>query len=191
MSVSVETLTWTWTRTSTRTRNYKIYHSTVIIIEKQVKYMSIIDTYFKKFDKPGREKFKQLCTELGFEYGEPKRKDLMYDCHFTYKGKKYIVEIKDRDPKIEKYDSYIIEKEQLDCILHWKHKLEADGCYFINFFGDKAYIFNLMDPRCLQNPSSQWMSLMTAIDRKKKVKKEIYLLDKNIALTYTLKSEPK
>jgi hypothetical protein len=153
--------------------------------------MSLIDTYFKKFDKPGREKFKQLCAELGFEYGEPNRKDLMYDCNFTYKGKKYIVEIKDRDPKIEKYDSYIIEKEQFDSILHWKEKLDADGCYFVNFFGDKAYIFNLSDPRCKQSPRSQWMNLMTAIDRKKKVKKDVYLLDKNIALTYTLKSEPK
>lgn len=153
--------------------------------------MSLIDREIKKLDKPGRKKFMQLCDELGFEYGEPKRKDLMYDCHFTYKGKKYIVEIKDRSPKVEQYDSYIIEKEQYDAIIAWRDKLDADGCYYVNFFGDKAYIFNLSDPRSTEHLEEQWMSWVTAIDPKKKTKKEVYKIDKSIARVYVLGTKKK
>lgn len=135
----------------------------------------------KELDKPGRDKFKALCSKLGYIYFEPENEKLAYDCGFEYKGKKYIVELKDRSPMYECYDELILEKDKAERLIKWKHRLEANRAYYVNFFGDNIYIFNI-DEKVLEKPSkTMWMNAVTAESRTNKVKKEVYLLDKKEA----------
>lgn len=140
----------------------------------------------KTLDKPGREKFIQLCKKLGLQYGEPTNEKLAYDCYIIYKGKKYIIELKDRDPKCEHYDDYILEKDKYERVLAWKERLGAAGAYYCNWFGNRAYLFNLEDNRIIEKPSKQWMNAVTAKSRTEKISKDIYLIDKSIAAVYDL-----
>lgn len=135
----------------------------------------------KALDKPGREKFKKLCAKMGYSYFEPDNEKLAYDCGFTWKGKKYIVELKDRSPMYECYDELILEKDKAERLIKWKQRLEAHRAYYVNFFGDNVYIFNI-DEKVLEKPSKMmWMNAVTAESRTNKVKKEVYLLDKKEA----------
>lgn len=140
----------------------------------------------KIMDKPGRDKFIQLCKQLNLQYGEPENEKLAYDCFITYKGKKYIIELKDRDPKCEHYEDYILEKDKYERVMAWKERLGAAGAYYCNWFGDKAYLFNLEDKRITEHPSKQFMNAITAKSRTEKISKDIYLIDKKIAQTYDL-----
>ena len=140
----------------------------------------------KALDKPGRDKFIQLCNQLHLEYGEPANEKLAYDCYITYKGKKYIIELKDRDPKCEQYDEYILEKDKYERVMAWKERLGDAGAYYCNWFGNKAYLFNLEDIRVTSKPTKQRMNAVTAKSRSEKIAKDIYLVDKHIAATYTL-----
>ena len=140
----------------------------------------------KIMDKPGREKFMQLCKQLNLQYGEPENEKLAYDCYIIYKGKKYIIELKDRDPKCEQYDEYILEKDKYERVMAWKERLGAAGAYYCNWFGEKAYLFNLEDPRITEHPAKQWMNAITAKSRTEKIEKEIFYINKSFATVYNL-----
>ena len=141
----------------------------------------------KTLDKPGREKFIKLCKQLNLQYGEPENEKLAYDCYIIYKGKKYIIELKDRDPKYEQYDEYILEQDKYERVMAWKERLGAAGAYYCNWFGNKAYLFNLEDKRITEHPAKQWMNAITAKSRTEKVEKEIFYINKSIATTYEIK----
>lgn len=147
---------------------------------------SELNANIKALDKPGRDKFIQLCNKLNLTYGEPQNEKLAYDCYIIYKGKKYIIELKDRDPKYEQYDEYILEKDKYERVMAWKERLGASGAYYCNFFGNKAYLFNLEDVRITNHPSKQFMNAITAKSRTEKIEKEIYLINKEIATTYVI-----
>lgn len=135
----------------------------------------------KALDKPGREKFKKLCAKMGYNYFEPENEKLAYDCGFIWKGKKYIVELKDRSPMYECYDELILEQDKAERLIKWKQRLEAHRAYYVNFFGDTVYIFNI-DEKVLEKPSKKmWMNAVTAESRTNKIKKDVYLLDKKEA----------
>ena len=68
----------------------------------------------------------------------------------------------------------------------WKERLGAAGAYYCNWFGDKAYLFNLEDPRITEHPAKQWMNAITAKSRNEKVEKKIYYINKAIATTYEI-----
>lgn len=159
--------------------------------------MTNLEQNIKALDKPGREKFIQLCKKLNLQYdpsgkcqliqyGEPENDKLAYDCYIIYKGKKYIIELKDRDPKYEHYDEYILEQDKYERVIKWKERLGAAGAYYCNWFGDKAYLFNLEDPRITEHPAKQWMNAVTAMSTSNKIEKQIYLINKSIATKYTL-----
>ena len=148
--------------------------------------MTKLEQNIKTLDKPGREKFIQLCKKLNLQYGEPENDKLAYDCYIIYKGKKYIIELKDRDPKCEHYDEYILEKDKYERVIAWKERLGAAGAYYCNWFGNNAYLFNLEDPRITENPSKKWMNAVTAMSTSNKIEKQIYLINKSIATKYTL-----
>lgn len=140
-----------------------------------------ISDNMKELDKPGRDKFKLLCSKMGYDYFEPANDKLAYDCGFIFKGNKYIVELKDRSPKYECYDELILEKDKAERLIKWKARLGANRAYYVNFFGDTIYIFDI-DEKVLQMPSKlMWMNAITAESRSIKVEKEVYLLDKRTA----------
>ena len=140
----------------------------------------------KKLDKPGRDKFIKLCETLNLEYGEPENEKLSYDCFIIYKGKKYLVELKDRDPKYEQYDDLILEQDKYNRIMNWKNKLGAAGAYYCNWFGNNAYLWNL-DKKCITaKPAKKWMNKITAASREEKVEKDIFYINKTDAVKYTL-----
>lgn len=140
----------------------------------------------KSLDKPGRDKTKKLCEKLGYKWGEPDNEKLAYDCYFIYKGKKYLVEIKDRNPEYDKYDELILEVDKYNRVENWKNRLNANGCYYINWFGDKCYIFNLDDSYITEHKDRKIMNRVTAASRVDKCYKDVYLVDKNKAKIYYL-----
>lgn len=143
----------------------------------------------KELDTQGRMKMKRLCEQLNLGYAEPTNKKLAYDCYISYRGKIYIVELKDRDPRYEQYDELILEQDKYNRVKSWEKRLNAAGSFYINFFGDTAYIFNLNDDRVTQKPDKRWMNAVTVESRKKKTLKAIYLVDKKYAKKITIRTK--
>lgn len=137
----------------------------------------------KELDLPGREKFKLLCEKLGLEYGEPSNEKLAYDCYIIRNGKKYLVELKDRNPKLEERDEYFLEVYKYDCLRAWKKRLHAAGIYYVSWFGSICYWFDLEDERTNSKPQRLYMNKETFRSRKNKIAKDVYLLDKTWAVT--------
>ena len=140
----------------------------------------------KKMDKPGRDKFIKLCETLKLEYGEPENEKLAYDCYIIYKGKKYLVELKDRDPKYEQYDELILEQDKYNRVMKWKERLGAAGAYYCNWFGNTAYLWNLDKKSITAKPAKKWMNKITAASREDKIEKDIYYISKSDAVKHTL-----
>ena len=148
--------------------------------------MASIDSKIRELDTPGREKMKLLCSQLGWEYSEPDSLRLAFDCFVTVNNKKYVVELKNRSPKYEQYDEYILEKDKYDRVMSWKHRLQAAGALYCNFFGNTAYIFNLDNPDITTRPVKAYMNDVTARSRSYKVQKDVYYINKSLAKKVTL-----
>ena len=151
--------------------------------------MTSIDSKIRELDTPGREKMKLLCSQLGWEYSEPDSLRLAFDCFVTANNKKYVVELKNRSPKYEQYDEYILEKDKYDRVMSWKHRLRADGALYCNFFGNTAYIFNLDNPDITTRPAKAYMNDVTARSRSYKVQKDVYYINKSIAKKVVLNGQ--
>ena len=151
--------------------------------------MTSIDSKIRELDTPGREKMKLLCSQLGWGYSEPDSLRLAFDCFVTVDNKKYIVELKNRSPKYEQYDEYILEKDKYDRVMSWKHRLQAAGALYCNFFGDTAYIFNLDNPDITARPAKAYMNDVTARSRSYKVQKDVYYINKSLAKKVTLNGQ--
>ena len=151
--------------------------------------MTSIDSKIRELDTPGREKMKLLCSQLGWEYSEPDSLRLAFDCFVTIAGHKYVVEIKNRDVKYEQYDEYILEKDKYDRVMSWKHRLQAAGALYCNFFGNTAYIFNLDNPDITTRPAKAYMNDVTARSRSYKVQKDVYYINKSIAKKVTINGQ--
>lgn len=145
-----------------------------------------LDSKIRELDTPGREKMKLLCSQLGWKYSEPDSLRLAFDCFVTIAGKRYVVELKNRSPKYEQYDEYILEKDKYDRVMSWKHRLRAAGALYCNFFGNTAYIFNLDNPDITTRPAKAYMNDVTARSRSYKVQKDVYYINKSIAKKVTL-----
>ena len=148
--------------------------------------MTSIDAKIRELDTPGREKMKLLCGQLGWEYSEPDSLRLAFDCFITVNNKKYVVELKNRSPKYEQYDEYILEKDKYDRVMSWKHRLQAAGALYCNFFGNTAYIFNLDNPDITTRPAKAYMNDVTARSRSYKIQKDVYYINKSLAKKVTL-----
>ena len=151
--------------------------------------MTSIDAKIRELDTPGREKMKLLCSQLGWDYSEPDSLRLAFDCFVTVNNKKYIVELKNRSPKYEQYDDYILEKDKYDRIMSWKHRLQAAGALYCNFFGNTAYIFNLDNPDITTRPAKAYMNDVTARSRSYKVQKDVYYINKSLAKKVTINGQ--
>ena len=151
--------------------------------------MTSIDSKIRELDTPGREKMKLLCSQLGWEYSEPDSLRLAFDCFVTINNRKYVVELKNRSPKYEQYDEYILEKDKYDRVMSWKHRLQAAGALYCNFFGNTAYIFNLDNPDITTRPAKAYMNDVTAQSRSYKVQKDVYYINKSLAKKVTLNGQ--
>ena len=106
--------------------------------------------------------------------------------NIIYKGKKYLVELKDRDPKYEQYDELILEQDKYNRVMKWKEKLGAAGAYYCNWFGNTAYLWNLDKKSITAKPAKKWMNKITAASREDKIEKDIYYISKSDAVKHTL-----
>lgn len=148
--------------------------------------MTNLDNQMKALDKPGRDKFKLLCSKLNLIYEEPSFDKLAYDCTIKYKGRTYLVELKDRNIKYNVYDTLYLEKYKYDCLKRWKKSLNAAGIFYVNWIGNKAYIFNLDDDKIFGTQLSKPMNKITAMHNNIKVKKDVYVLKKSDAKVHTI-----
>lgn len=93
----------------------------------------------------GRTKFKSFITQLK---GNPKVEFTEYefdnkDAWVYIKDKTYAVEIKNRSPYYEGYNTYIMEKTKYDELENlYKKNVTVDGM-MAYFFDDTLYLFNL------------------------------------------------
>jgi len=135
----------------------------------------------KKLDKPGRDKFIELCKRLNIKYIEPSREDLCYDCLIEYKGKQYIVELKNRSSKYKNYDTLFLEKGKYERLLNNIKKLNVNGAYYICWIDNDAYIYNIKESFITENLQEKWMNNITADKNTKKISKLVYILKKSDA----------
>ena len=97
------------------------------------------------YEKSSRDKFKRLCDNLNLIFEDSQQMFDHYDEILYYKNKKYIVELKDRKLKYD-YPTIMFEKYKYDNLIFKMKELNADGAYYISFFGDDAYIYKLPMP---------------------------------------------
>ena len=105
---------------------------------------------FLKAENKGRAKFSKLVEQNWDIY------DLQFttntydniDAYFYYKGKKFAVEIKNRESY---YDSWNVEILKYNIMKEKIEKGEINGGYFAVFYKDKAYLydFNTIE-KCLK-----------------------------------------
>lgn len=111
------------------------------------------------------------------------------DALVEFGDKKYACEIKNRSPKYEKCDKFIMEKVKYDELNSLCEKNETDDGMMANFFGDTVYLFNIktigklidegevvLQHRVLPNSNHEY---------KYDVDKLCYLLPKKYAYVYT------
>ena len=138
-----------------------------------------IDTLENK----GRDKFRKLCESKHLQFVESTERLEYFDGIVFFKGKKYLIEIKDRSEKFN-YDTILFEKDKYDNLIKSIDKEQADGAYYVSFWDDVAYIYfipNVMNLR----PCKIMGNKCTAINGDKK-EKIVYFIPKDQTKVYTL-----
>lgn len=146
---------------------------------------------YQKSELIGRQKLQQFLlskgvTDIYFTKGDYDR----IDCFFKCKGKVVGVEIKNRNPRYESYDTYIMEKQKLDYMDILQNNGTTNNCWMVYFFGDTMYLFSYRDIKkmiadkvvVLESKSLPNSTVYKTRD----IDKETYLLPKQYAKKYTL-----
>lgn len=131
----------------------------------------------------GRNKFKKLCENKNLKFVESTNPIEYFDGIVYFKGKKYLIEIKDRSEKFN-YDTILFEKDKYDNLIQSIKKEQADGAYYVSFFDNVAYIFLLPTEMNLK-PYKINANKCTAINDDKK-EKWVYFINKNNLKKYTI-----
>ena len=138
-----------------------------------------IDTLENK----GRDKFRKLCESKHLQFVESTERLEYFDGIVYFKGKKYLIEIKDRSEKFN-YDTILFEKDKYDNLIKSIDKEQADGAYYVSFWDDVAYIYLI--PREMNlKPYRINANKCTAINDDKK-EKWVYFINKNDVKRYTI-----
>ena len=138
-----------------------------------------IDTMENK----GRDKFRKLCEIKHLQFVESTERLEYFDGIVFFKGKKYLIEIKDRSEKLN-YDTILFEKDKYDNLIKSIDKEQADGAYYVSFWDDVAYIYLI--PREMNlKPYRINANKCTAINDDKK-EKWVYFINKNDVKRYTI-----
>ena len=138
-----------------------------------------IDTMENK----GRDKFRKLCDSKHLKFVESTERLEYFDGIVYFKGKKYLIEIKDRSEKFN-YDTILFEKDKYDNLIKSIDKEQADGAYYVSFWDDVAYVYLI--PREMNlKPYRINANKCTAINDDKK-EKWVYFINKNDVKRYTI-----
>lgn len=138
-----------------------------------------IDTLENK----GRDKFRKLCENKHLQFVESTERLEYFDGIVYFKGKKYLIEIKDRSEKFN-YDTILFEKDKYDNLIKSIDKEQADGAYYVSFWDNVAYIYLI--PREMNlKPYKINANKCTAINDDKK-EKLVYFINKNDVKRYTI-----
>lgn len=127
---------------------------------------------FQNYENTGRKKAKLLFDKLNItEYEFSKGEFDSFDGRFTWRGVKYILEIKDRQIRSTAYSTAIMEVDKLKSLIDLK---EADEqiCYLNFYTDDVAVMFTNKDIK--KGTITQKMcNKTTAVERGKRLKKVV------------------
>ena len=146
---------------------------------------------YQKSEIIGRQKLQQFLlnkgvTDIQFTKGDYDR----IDCFFKYKDKVVGVEIKNRNPRYESYDTYIMEKQKLDYMDILQNNGTTNNCWMVYFFGDTMYLFSYRDIKKMIADKVVVLESKSlpnsTVYKTKDIDKETYLLPKQYAKKYTL-----
>lgn len=150
---------------------------------------------FELNEKLGRDKFQSFIMSLKnnprVEFTQDKFDKK--DAWVYINNRVYAAEIKNRDPKYENYDTYIMEKIKYDELERLYKNGEADDCMMAYFFGDLLYLFNLKTiDELLRNNQIQIIYKKlpnSTVEHKYDLEKPCYLLPKKYAFKYKFDSD--
>lgn len=125
---------------------------------------------FKKAEQLGREKFQQGLKKNGIKnYKFTTNQYDPIDCIIWNKGKKILIEIKNRDEKYENYPTHMMELHKYRDMM----KMPADKRYYVCIFGNTFYWYNLNDIDV--QPELMYGAKTTAIDTGKVLKQVLFI----------------
>lgn len=134
-----------------------------------------------EYERIGREKFHRLCVDRNLHYFDNPIITEHYDGIVYHRGKPYVVEIKDRDTQYEVCNTYLFENDKYININKAIKETGAYGAYYVNFFGDTAYVFDATAKEIADTPIEwKWCKEHTAYGDKH-VWKEVKMIDKELA----------
>ena len=150
---------------------------------------------FQENELKGRAKFAALLSKKGItDYHFTEEEFNPVDCYFNYNHQCNIAEIKVRN---RCYPTLFMEKKKLASMINLIKSGEATKGYYVNFIGDKAYIFDLKDVcKYLREQKAEGKRIFvnrllpkTTSGDTEKIWKEITELPLDIAQCVTLKTE--
>lgn len=138
---------------------------------------------FQSLDRIGRDKFKSFLEQYNIEYSD--MYDLCgYDIVFKRHGKSYNAEIKGRSSIAEKFSTLILERDKFETLK--KHQHNFDRTFYVNFVGDKMYIYTVEMLEEILKGSGwvlKWMNEKTAVSNHK-IQKVCLEIPKTDAVLY-------
>lgn len=137
---------------------------------------------FEICELKGRALFKSFLDQIGATEQQPtKDKFDPADYYFTFKGEKYVVEIKCRDIQYQHYDTHLMESIKLQKLLIAKNDNHCDVALYVNFFGnDTAYLYNATDIINSAEQENIYCNKTTAINTGK-IKKSTLMIPTSVA----------
>lgn len=142
---------------------------------------------FINLDLKGRNKFYSYLNQFNLT-GENTGKRCGIDVIITDKNQcKYGVEIKNRSNKAENYPTLFIEADKYQSLLNHNAKQHFKQSYYVNFVGNKMYIYDLYTLNKEISDKGwvkRWMNEKTAESTTKKIQKWVCELPKETAIKY-------
>lgn len=138
-----------------------------------------MENAYKVSERKGRNKMKKLCDQRGLQYFDNPVISAPYDGNIVYGDQTYLVEVKDRDPQYERYDTILLEKSKYDNITWCVNATGSTSAYYACFYGNHAYVIDLFrHPIGSIQPATVECNKMTVEDRGR-TDKLVYFIPKN------------
>lgn len=142
---------------------------------------------FTILDQPGREKLYSYLYQYNLT-GEDTKQRCGIDVIMTDKNlNRYGIEIKNRSNKANNYPTLFIEMDKYNTLLKHNAKQRFKQSYYVNFVGNKMYIYDLYTLNKEISDKGwvkRWMNEKTAESTTKKVPKWVCELPKESAIQY-------
>ena len=145
-----------------------------------------MNNIIREYEDNGRNKFQRLCDSLGVEWDENEDIHSYYDGTVLWKGKTYLIEIKDRDERYEAYDTILLQNDKYENILGCMENTGADGAYYVCFYGDTAYVTDLTLPEVATISTTTMRCNRHTAFSDWKTDKEVRMIPKEITRQYNI-----